>query len=143
MGTCSRQRAEQIMSSGVIPGPAATSPFGPFASAVSYAIDTAQRTAMFWDVMRERGNQYREHLAETAPHVLDYAAELILDGRTFDRPVNYALVRIVPPPGVEIIPGRRPFVVVDPRAGHGPGIGGFKADSEIGVALKAGHPCYF
>ena len=32
---------------------------------------------------------------------------------------------------------------IDPRAGHGPGIGGFKADSEIGVALKAGHPCYF
>jgi hypothetical protein len=30
-----------------------------------------------------------------------------------------------------------------PRAGHGPGIGGFKADSEIGVAFKAGHPCYF
>ena len=42
-----------------------------------------------------------------------------------------------------IDPARRPFVVVDPRAGHGPGIGGFKADSEIGVALKAGHPCYF
>ena len=38
---------------------------------------------------------------------------------------------------------RRPFIVVDPRAGHGPGIGGFKADSEIGVAMKAGHPCYF
>ena len=38
---------------------------------------------------------------------------------------------------------RRPFVVVDPRAGHGPGIGGFKADSEIGVAFKAGHQCYF
>jgi hypothetical protein len=34
-------------------------------------------------------------------------------------------------------------VIVDPRAGHGPGIGGFKADSEIGVAFKAGHPCYF
>jgi len=44
---------------------------------------------------------------------------------------------------VEINETRRPFVVVDPRAGHGPGIGGFKADSEIGVALKAGHPCYF
>ena len=38
---------------------------------------------------------------------------------------------------------KRPFVVVDPRAGHGPGIGGFKADSEIGVAMRAGHPCYF
>ncbi|KFC50067.1 hypothetical protein DK37_21730 [Halomonas sp. SUBG004] len=34
-------------------------------------------------------------------------------------------------------------MVVDPRAGHGPGIGGFKPDSELGVALKAGHPCYF
>jgi pimeloyl-ACP methyl ester carboxylesterase len=34
-------------------------------------------------------------------------------------------------------------VIVDPRAGHGPGIGGFKADSEVGVIFKAGHPCYF
>ncbi len=33
--------------------------------------------------------------------------------------------------------------MVDPRAGHGPGIGGFKADSEIGVATRAGHVCYF
>jgi pimeloyl-ACP methyl ester carboxylesterase len=52
-------------------------------------------------------------------------------------------VRIIPPKGVEIDLDRRPFIVVDPRAGHGPGIGGFKADSEIGVAMKAGHPCYF
>jgi Protein of unknown function (DUF3141) len=37
----------------------------------------------------------------------------------------------------------RPFIVVDPRAGHGPGIGGMKSDSEIGVTLAAGHPCYF
>ena len=44
---------------------------------------------------------------------------------------------------IEIDANRRPFVIVDPRAGHGPGIGGFKADSEIGVAMKAGHPCYF
>ena len=64
-------------------------------------------------------------------------------GGLFERPVNYALVRIVPPETVEIDPTRRPFVVVDPRAGHGPGIGGFKAESEIGVALRAGHPCYF
>ena len=60
-----------------------------------------------------------------------------------ERPVNYALVRVAPPSGVEIDTARRPFVVIDPRAGHGPGIGGFKADSEIGVAMKAGHPCYF
>ena len=106
-------------------------------------VDAAQRTVLFWDVMRQRGNQYQEHIAKEAPHVLDYAAEVVIDGRTLERPVNYVLVRIIPPKDVEIDPTRRPFVVVDPRAGHGPGIGGFKADSEIGVAFKAGHPCYF
>jgi len=120
-----------------------TSLFGPFAPAVDYMIDAAQRSVLFWDVMRQRGNQYREHMAETAPHVLDYKVELLIDGRTLEHPVNYALARVLPPAGVEIDPTRRPFVVVDPRAGHGPGIGGFKADSEIGVAFKAGHPCYF
>src|SRR5262245_4199313 len=53
------------------------------------------------------------------------------------------LVRIVPPAGTVIDETKPPFVVVDPRAGHGPGIGGMKQDSEIGVALAAGHPCYF
>jgi len=120
-----------------------TAAVGPFVPALEYMIDAAQRSVLFWDVMRQRGNQYREHLAKTVPHVLDYEVELVLDGRTFERPANYALARIVPPKGVEVDPTRRPFVVVDPRAGHGPGIGGFKADSEIGVALKAGHPCYF
>ena len=118
-------------------------PFGLASQAIDYMVDAAQRSVLFWDVMCERGNQYREHLAETAPHVLDYNVELVVDGRTLDRPVNYGLARVVPPLGVEIDPTRRPFVIVDPRAGHGPGIGGFKADSEIGVALKAGHPCYF
>jgi len=117
--------------------------YGPFAPAFEYAVDAAQRCILFWDVMRERGNQYHAHLAETAPHVLDYGFELIVDGRQLKRPVNYGLVRVVPPEGVVIDPTRRPFVVVDPRAGHGPGIGGFKSDSEIGVAMKAGHPCYF
>ncbi len=117
--------------------------FGPIAPAVEYAVDAAQRSVLYWDAMRQRGNQYRAHLATTVPHVLEFAFELVMDGRTLERPVNYGLVRIIPPKGVVIDPTRRPFVVVDPRAGHGPGIGGFKADSEIGVALKAGHPCYF
>lgn len=116
---------------------------GLVASAVEYMVDAGQRTALFLDIMRQRGDQYREHVAQTAPHVLSYAAELIIDGRKLEHPVNYALVRIIPPKSVEIDLKRRPFVVVDPRAGHGPGIGGFKADSEIGVAMKAGHPCYF
>jgi pimeloyl-ACP methyl ester carboxylesterase len=122
---------------------ASTPAFGPLAPAVEYMADAAQRTALFLDVIRERGNQYREHLAQSTPNVLSFEGEIVIDGRTLERPVNYGLVRIIPPKGVEIDPTRRPFVVVDPRAGHGPGIGGFKADSEIGVALKAGHPCYF
>ncbi|ASY57018.1 DUF3141 domain-containing protein [Sinorhizobium sp. CCBAU 05631] len=118
-----------------------------FADAFAYSLDAWQRSILFLDVMRQRGEQYEEHAAQTAPHVLSYDAELVLDGRTLDRPVNYALVRIIPPEGIpeDIVldPLKRPFVVVDPRAGHGPGIGGFKADSEIGVAMRAGHPCYF
>jgi hypothetical protein len=114
-----------------------------FAPMLEYVVDAAQRTVLFLDVMRQRGNQYREHLAETVPHVLDYEVELVADGRRLPRPVNYALARVTPPADVEIDSTLRPFVVVDPRAGHGPGIGGFKADSEIGVAFKAGHPCYF
>lgn len=116
---------------------------GLVASGIEYMVDAGQRSVLFLDIMRQRGDQYREHVAQTAPHVLQYAAELIIDGRKLDEPVNYALVRIIPPTGVEIDLERRPFIVVDPRAGHGPGIGGFKADSEIGVAMKAGHPCYF
>jgi pimeloyl-ACP methyl ester carboxylesterase len=116
---------------------------GLVAKAVEYMVDAGQRSVLFLDILRQRGDQYREHVAQTAPNVLSYAAELIIDGRNLEQPVNYALVRIIPPRGVEIDFRRRPFIVVDPRAGHGPGIGGFKADSEIGVAMKAGHPCYF
>jgi hypothetical protein len=125
------------------PGNGLPSDFGAFAPAIEYFTDAAQRAVLFFDVMRQRGNAYREHAAQTAPHVLEFKVELIIDGRTLERPVNYGLVRVIPPEGVEIDPTRRPFVVVDPRAGHGPGIGGFKSDSEIGVVFKAGHPCYF
>src|SRR5216684_4751812 len=125
----------------------ATLPGGPMsglvASAVEYMMDAGQRSVLFLDVLRRRGDQYREHIAETAPNVLNYSVELIMDGRKLEHPVNYALVRVLPPQDVEIDLNRRPFIVIDPRAGHGPGIGGFKADSEIGVAMKAGHACYF
>ena len=108
-----------------------------------YMIDVTQRSILFWDLLRQRSEQYYAQKEKAVPHVLSFDAELVLDARTFERPVNYLLVRATPPHGVEINENLRPFVVVDPRAGHGPGIGGFKADSEIGVAMAAGHPCYF
>ena len=108
-----------------------------------YLLDAWQRSVLFLDVLRQRGNIYREQQAKAAPNVLEFEAELVLDGRKLPRPVNYCLVSIKPPEGVKIDPAKRPFVVVDPQAGHGPGIGGMKTDSEIGVALENGHPCYF
>jgi len=109
----------------------------------SYANDAWQRTVLYHDVMRRRGNQYYSHLAEETPHVLSMPFERVMSGLDLPRPVNYSLIRILPHDGMVIDPSKRPFVVVDPRAGHGPGIGGFKAESEIGVAMRAGHPCYF
>ena len=117
--------------------------FGFWNAAMEYAVDSAQRTILFWDVMRQRGNQYLEQHARTVPHVLSFEVELVLDGHRLPRPVNYVLVKVVPPKGRTVDEKKRPFVILDPRAGHGPGIGGFKADSEIGVAFRAGHPCYF
>jgi hypothetical protein len=123
--------------------PPGGTPWGLWSEAAAYWVDGWERGVLFLDTLRRRGNQYHEHMAEQAPHVLSFGCEVVLDGRALERPVNYGLVRITPPEGVRIDEKKRPFVVVDPRAGHGPGIGGFKADSEIGVALRAGHPCYF
>jgi len=109
----------------------------------NYAVDSAQRSVLFWDTLRQRGNNYTEHVQQGQPPLLRFEHETVLDGRRFERPVNYALLRILPPEGVTIDPKRRPYVIIDPRAGHGPGIGGFKDDSQVGVALKEGHPVYF
>jgi hypothetical protein len=118
-------------------------PVAPWQAAWDYWQDAAQRTILFWDVMRKRGNLFLEHEEKGKPPVLFFEHEMVLDGQTLERPVNYFLVRIIPPAGTREDPRKRPFVVIDPRAGHGPGIGGSKVDSEIGVALRAGHPCYF
>src|SRR5258708_16051656 len=89
---------------------------GLVAKAVEYMVDAGQRSVLFLDVMRQRGDQYREHVAQTAPHVLQYAAELIIDGRKLDEPVNYALVPIIPPKHVEIHLHPPPFTLVVPPA---------------------------
>ena len=119
-------------------------PFGDLQNAwFAYAIDTMQRSILFWDAMRQRGNIYLEHRAQGEPPILDFAYEIVLDARTFSRPANYALLRVLPKPGMTVDSGKRPFIIVDPRAGHGPGVGGMKEDSQVGVSLRAGHPTYF
>jgi hypothetical protein len=108
-----------------------------------YSVDAAQRSVLMLDTLRQRGNNLLEHQRAGLPPLLNFDYEMVLDARKFARPVNYALVRIVPPAGIVVDEGRRPYVIIDPRAGHGPGIGGFKDDSQVGVALRDGHPVYF
>lgn len=109
----------------------------------AYSVDTWQRSVLTADVLRERGNVFLEHLLAGKPPLLSFEHELVMDGRTLPRPCNYSLLRIVPSAETPVDASKRPIVIVDPRAGHGPGIGGFKPDSEVGVALRAGHTVYF
>lgn len=109
---------------------------------VDYAVDAGQRWLITLDTLRQRGNQYFEHEAAGLPPVLNFEYRTLIDARTLEPPVAYALLELLPPAGVTVDPAKRPFVIVDPRAGHGPGIGGFKMDSEVGEAFRAGHPVY-
>lgn len=79
------------------PAPAAHPAANLWTSAYQYTLDAWQRGILYTDVMRQRGNQYLTHMAKRAPNVLSMKSELVLDGRKFERPVNYALLRIVPP----------------------------------------------
>ncbi len=111
--------------------------------ASAYTIDAAQRMTLTLDVLRERGNNDKAHEEAGTPPVLNYQYDLVIDGRSLPRPVNYQLLKILPEEGVEVFDWKRPYMIIDPRAGHGAGIGGFKTDSQVGVALRGGHPVYF
>lgn len=121
---------------------AAPAKSGLASQAIDYWFDRMQRSWLLLDVMRERGNAKLEHSAQGKPALLTFDSEMILDGRTFDRPANYALLKVKPRTHMTIDPKKRPYIIVDPRAGHGPGVGGFKEDSQIGMAMRSGHQCY-
>ena len=108
-----------------------------------YWLDAWQRSVLFLDVLRERGNTYVEQSAKAVPHVLTFKAEARA-GRPHPAAAGQLCPRAHRSAGRhQVDPAKAPIIVVDPRAGHGPGIGGMKQDSEIGVAMAAGHPCYF
>jgi pimeloyl-ACP methyl ester carboxylesterase/tellurite resistance protein len=108
-----------------------------------YLRDAGERAVLTADTLRKRGDVFLEHEEAGCPPVLIYAYEVVMDGADLPYPSNYMLLKITPPEGVTIDDTRRPYIIIDPRAGHGPGIGGFKSDSQVGVALAAGHPVYF
>lgn len=112
-----------------------------------YQRDLLERTILFWDVLRQRADNMLEHERAGLPPLLDFKYEMLLDARRFEHPANYALLRITEigddcwDDCVDL--EKPPVIVVDPRAGHGPGIGGFKRESEVGMAMREGHPVYF
>ncbi|MEM9288623.1 MAG: DUF3141 domain-containing protein [Pseudomonadota bacterium] len=108
-----------------------------------YMRDAMARSAKTLDVLRQTADADAAHEAAGSPPLLDYAYTVIMDGADLPRPCNYMLLEIAPPSGSKIDPKKRPYVIIDPRAGHGAGIGGFKQDSQIGVALAKQHPVYF
>ena len=91
---------------------------------MDYYMDTWQRMVLFTDTIRQQGTNFIEENNKGVPPLLEFDFEIIFDGLDLDKPVNYALARITPEDGVEIADDARPVVIIDPRAGHGPGIGG-------------------
>ena len=118
-----------------------------FQDFVDYQRDFLERTVLFWDTLRQRADNMLEHQRAGLPPLLDFKYETLLDARRFEHPANYALLRITEVGDAcweECIdPEKPPVIIVDPRAGHGPGIGGFKRESEVGMAMHEGHPVYF
>jgi len=116
-------------------------------AAWKYQVDLWQRSILFLDILRERANNMLAHEQAGLPPLLAFEYESILDARRFEHPANYALLRITGS-GTDtiddcLVENKRPVMIIDPRAGHGPGIGGFKRDSEVGMALHEGHAVYF
>jgi hypothetical protein len=114
---------------------------------LDYCSDAFWRATATMDTLRERAENMKVHEDAGMPPLLHFEAEEVADARAYSPPSNYRLLHITRcgSDGLEqfVRPEAAPVVVVDPRAGHGPGIGGFRRDSEVGMALREGHPVYF
>ena len=80
-----------------------------------YMVDALQRSVLFLDLLRQRGNEEIEISSRPMATVLRFDHEELMSGRSLPRPINYSLLRILPSPGVAIDRRKRPVVVVDPR----------------------------
>ena len=116
-------------------------------ASLRYAVDLAQRSAMALQVLVDRGDMLAADEREGLPMRLAFQYETVLDARDFPEPAGYSLLRVLPGDDPCFVhcegAAARPVIFFDPRAGHGPGIGGSKRDSELGMALHRGHPTYF
>jgi hypothetical protein len=76
-------------------------PFGnPFTALPEYTVDALQRSALFLDLLRQRGNEEIEITSRPMATVLRFEHEELMSGRSLPRPINYSLLHILPLPGV-------------------------------------------
>jgi len=142
-------RASSVGSSGAVQAqdPPVFDPGSLLRDLFAYARDAGERSVLSWDTLRQRAADMLAQERAGKPPLLGFDYEVLVDARRFERPVNYALLRVTRVGDhclTDCLDTDRPSVTIfDPRAGQGPGIGSFKRDSEVGVALHQGHAVYF
>jgi hypothetical protein len=61
---------------------------------LAYQQDVLERSILFFDTFTKRANATLEHERPGLPPLLSFKSEKLPDAREFERPVNYALLRI-------------------------------------------------
>src|SRR5258708_19559574 len=79
-----------------------------------YVRDVWERSILFLGILRERGNQHEDMLARGVTSVLIYDSELVMRGDDFPHPINYSLLRIIPPHLADIHTPTPPLFVLHP-----------------------------
>src|SRR5208283_3475774 len=82
-----------------LPNPFVTAPGNMMTAWPEYVVDAFQRSVLFLDLLRQRGNEEIEITSRPLATVLSFRQEVLMDGRSLPRPMNYTLSRIVPPLG--------------------------------------------
>src|ERR1035438_423899 len=91
-----------------VPNPFAASPGNFITSWLEYAIDSYQRSVLSLELLRERGNEQAEITSRPMATVLHFDHEVIMNGSSLPRPINYFLSRIIPLPGTPTDQHKRP-----------------------------------
>ena len=84
------------------PTPFETTPGNTIMAWPEYLVDAFQRSVLFPDLLRQRGDEEIEITSRPMATVLSFRHELLMDGRSLTRPMHYTLSRIVPPSGIAI-----------------------------------------
>ena len=57
-----------------------------------YWVDFSQRSLLYWDALRQRGDNTLAYERAGYPLLLKFPYEILIDGRELSRPVNYSCV---------------------------------------------------